>query len=91
MEGFKRVFRYGALSVKSELRSVNLYLVLLFAFFLIQWDLGGLSAYLTESKGQMHVFEMYVHYLTTWRSQTVYLLGIMAVSCGSLFYSNGAA
>ena len=91
MEGFKRVFRYGALSVKGELRSVNLYLVMLFAFFFIQWNLGGLSAYLAESKGRMHVFELYVHFLTTQRAQIVYLLGIMAVSCGSLFYSSGAA
>lgn len=91
MKGFKCALRYGALSIKSELRSVNLYLVLLMAFFWIQYNLGGLPDYLAESKGRMHVFEMYVHFLTTRRAQIVYLLGILAVSCGSLFYSNGAA
>lgn len=91
MKGFKCALRYGALSIKSELRSVNLYLVLLLAFFWIQYNLGGLPDYLAESKGRMHVFELYVHFLATRRSQTVYLLGILAVSCGSLFYSNGAA
>ena len=86
-----RVFRYGALSVKSELRSVNLYLVLLFAFGYFQWNLGGLSNYLAKSQERMHVFEMYVQLLTFDRSQLVYLLGVMAISCGSLFYSGGAA
>ena len=91
MKGFKSVFRYGVLSAKDELRSVNLYLVMLFAFFLIQWSLGGLPDYLAESKGQMHVFELYVHFLSSRGSQTIYLLGIMSIACGSLFYSGGAA
>lgn len=91
MKGFKRVFRYGVLSVKSELRSVNLYLVLLFSGFMIQYCVGGVSAYLAESKDRMHIFELYVHFLSSKRLQITYLLGIMAVSCGSLFYSNGAA
>lgn len=91
MKGFKRVFRYGVLSVKSELRSVNLYLVLLFSGFMIQNSVGGVSDYLAESKDRMHIFELYVHFLSSQRLQITYLLGIMAVSCGSLFYSNGAA
>lgn len=91
MKGFRCALRYGRLSIKSELRSVNLYLVLIVAFFWIQYNLSGLSGYLAENGGQMHVFEMYVHFLTTRRSQIVYLVGIMALACGSLFYSGGAA
>lgn len=91
MKGFKRVFRYGVLSVKSELRSVNLYLVLFFSRFMIQRCVGGVSDYLAENKDRMHIFELYVHFLSSQRLQITYLLGIMAVSCGSLFYSNGAA
>lgn len=70
---------------------MNLYLVLLLTFFWIQYNLSGLAGYLVSSKGRMHVFELYVHCLSSWSSQIFYMLGILAVSCGSLFYSNGGA
>lgn len=91
MKEFKSALRYGALSIKNEFCSVNLYLVFLFAFASIQFSSGGVSDYLARQKEQMHVFELYVFFLSTQRLQIVYLLGIMAISCGSLFYSGGAA
>lgn len=83
--------RNGVLPVRRELCSINLYLVLLMAFFWIQYNLAGLSGYLADSKGQMNIFELYVHFLSFRSSQIVYLFEILAVSCGTLFYSGGAA
>ncbi len=91
MKELNYALRYGVLSARRELCSINLYLVLLMAFFWIQSNLAGLSGYLADSKGRMNIFELYVHFLSGRSSQIVYLLGILAVSCGTLFYSGGAA
>ena len=88
---FRRGIRYGALSVKNELRQVHLYLVAAVTFLIIQQHVGGVGDYLAANMDRMHVFELYVHFMTSRFSQMYYLLGIMAFSCGALFYSHGAA
>ncbi|MCI9151059.1 MAG: hypothetical protein HFI42_11300 [Lachnospiraceae bacterium] len=91
MKGFRRPFRYGGLSIQNEFRQVHLYLVVLITFVIIQYCIGGVADYLAKSADRMHVLELYIHFMTTEYSQMIYLLGIIAFSCGTLFYSHGAA
>ena len=91
MKGFRRPFRYGSLSIQNEFRQVHLYLIVLVTFAVIQYCIGGVAGYLAKSADQMHVFELYIYFMTTRFSQILYLMGIIALSCGTLFYSHGAA
>lgn len=91
MREFRRPLHYGGLSVKNELRQVHLYLVALITFFIIEYNFGGVADFLAEGMDRMNVFELYIHFMTTTFSQILYLLGILALSCGALFYSHGAA
>lgn len=91
MREFRRPLYYGGLSVKNELRQVHLYLVALITFFIIEYNFGGVADFLAEGMDRMNVFELYIHFMTSKFSQIFYLLGILAFSCGALFYSHGAA
>ena len=91
MREFSRSFHYGGLSIKNELRQVHLYVVLLVVFFIIRYCFGGLADFLAENGDRMNIFELYVHFMDTRYSQVFYLLGIIAFSCGTFFYSHGAA
>lgn len=91
MKGFRKPFRYGGLSIQNEFRQIHLYLVVLITFVIIQYCIGGVADYLAQSADRMHVLELYIHFMTTRYSQMIYLLGIIAFSCGTLFYSHGAA
>ena len=91
MRGFRRSFCYGGLSIQNEFRQVHLYLIVLVTFVIIWYCFSGVANHLAENMDRMHVFELYIHFMTTRYSQLLYLLGIMAFSCGTLFYSHGAA
>lgn len=91
MKGFRVSFRYGALSVKNELRGINLYVIAIVVFVIIQYCFSGVSGYLADNMDQMNLFELYAYFLSSQGAQTIYLIGVMAFSCGILFYTHGAA
>jgi len=91
MKDFRVPFRYARLSVLNEIREPNLYIVLLSVFFVLQYCFGGISSYLYTSSDKMNVFELYIFFMSTGRSQIIYLIGVILLSCGVLFYDAGAA
>ena len=91
MKGFRVAFRYARLSVSNELREPSVYFILLGVFLIIQFCFDGVSEYLYTSLDKMNVFELYIFFMSTRTSQIIYIIGIVILSCGVLFYSTGAA
>lgn len=91
MKEFKIPFRYAVLSIKNEMKSVNAYLLIIIIFLIIEYCFMGVSDYLRINMDYMNVFELYTFFLSNRTSQIIYIIGIMFLSCGILFYSNGAS
>jgi hypothetical protein len=91
MKEYKTILRFSFLSIKEELRSVNIYIFLVIIFFVIQFCFSGVGAYLNHNNDSMNIFELYIWFMTTSNSQIIYLIGIFFLARGVVFFNLGSA
>lgn len=91
MKVSKEPLRLAKLSLTSEAQNPVLYVILLCVFLIIQYCFQGISVYLESVAQQMNVFELYIFFMASRTSQTLYLIGEILLSCGILYFHAGAA
>lgn len=90
MKDYKKVLRFARVSIREELRNVNLYVFLCIMFLVLQFCFSGIKGYLQEAEESMNLFELYIGFMSTRTSQMIYLVGILFLACGVVFFNTGA-
>lgn len=90
MKDCKTAGRYAMSAVKEELKKANIYVFLLVIFLILQYCFSGVQEYLRQAEESMNLFELYIAFLSTRNSQIIYLVGVLILTCGNVFFSSGS-
>lgn len=91
MERFKRALNYLKLSLMAEFTSPIIYAVFIILFLFIWSSFSGVTSWLSENNDSLNLFEFYTFFGCDFFTNTIYLTGIMFVSCGIFFFNSGSA
>ncbi len=91
MERFKKALNYLKLSLMAEFTSPIIYAVFIILFLFIWSSFSGVTSWLTENHDSLNLFEFYTFFGCDFFTNTIYLTGIMFVSCGIFFFNSGSA
>lgn len=91
MKDCKTAGRYAVSAVKEELRKANIYIFMIVIYFILQFCFSGVHEYLNQEQECMNLFELYIAFMSTRNSQVMYLIGILILTCGSVFFSSGSS
>lgn len=90
MVSHKKYKNYLCLSLWSEFTSSKIYLILLLVFIFIWSSFSGVTQWLHDNNDVLNVFELYIFMGTNVFTQSLYLIGILIMSCGRFFFDTGA-
>ncbi len=91
MERFKRALNYLRLSLMAEFTNPIIYAVFITLFLFIWSSFSGVTSWLSENNDSLNLFEFYTFFGCDFFTNTIYLTGIMFVSCGIFFFNSGSA
>lgn len=90
MKTYKEVLRFSGIALKESFRSVIVWIVFLAVFMIIRYFCNGCGEYLCASNERMNLFEIYIWFNSGEKSHMIYIVGIMVLVCGIIFFQKGA-